>query len=642
MNDALLMRLQKLGALRAIDVEFGLMIGRMQAADTAGDTSVAEQLALVAAGTSQAIAQGHSCLPLAKMADLLATAIGDAPLPALPGPSSLIDCVSASPLVGGIAGQAATPLVSDGQRVWLRRYHDYERHVARALVTRAQSSCLADPPDVVRKRLSRWFDLDGDTDWQAVAVALGLRARLAIISGGPGTGKTTTVLWLLAALLESSLARGEPLPRIRLAAPTGKAAARLGESISERKPLLDCDDAVRDAIREDQASTLHRLLGYRPNAGFRHNRANPVAADVVVVDEASMIDLPLMAQLLDAMREDTTLILLGDVGQLASVEAGHVLAALGASGDAANRYASSTAAWLADVTGFAVPIAESDSDPELPPLADTFVELRKSHRFGSDSGIGRLAAAIRSGDAEAAVQALRASPDDVAWQPLDRDGIARTLHDHWLPHARAIAAAADAAQALAVANHFRILTALRQGPFGSVAINRAIEAQLGDGGAWYHGRLIMVVANDYRHDLFNGDIGIALRTPDDRIEVVFAGEGGGLRTFAPYTLPAHESAFAMTVHKSQGSEFDQVAVVLPEAPNRVLGRELLYTAVTRARHHVMLHGSEAIVRDAVMRRIERWSGLPERLRDARGMMGAHGDDEAKPSPPGFLPGERVG
>ncbi len=623
MNDALLQQLQDVGALRAIDAELGWLIGRMQATSTPKNCDAADHIALLAAGASQAIAQGHSCLPLHRLDEVLRAASSDAALPVLPDVAHLVASAATSVLVGATTGKTATPLICDGERIWLRRYHDYEVRVASALAARSRARPPIDSADVIHKRLARWFALDGEIDWQAVAVALGLRSRLTIVSGGPGTGKTTTVLWLLAALLESARERGTPLPRIRLAAPTGKAAARLGESIRERKQLLDCDETVRDAIREDSASTLHRLLGYRPNGGFRHDRGDPIAADVVVVDEASMIDLPLMARLLDALHEDTTLILLGDVGQLASVEAGHVLAALGTSGEAANRYDASTAAWLGEVTGCAVPVAEFVAEPAQSPLAEAFVELRTSHRFGSDSGIGRLAAAIRAGDTEAALGILGSENSDVAWQPLDRHALARVLDDEWLVHAHAIGATADASAGLDVANHFHILTALRHGPFGSVAINRAIEAQLGDGSAWYHGRLIMIVANDYRHALFNGDIGLAWRSPEGRIDVVFPGEAGALRVFAPYTLPAHEPAFAMTVHKSQGSEFERVAVVLPDLPNRVLGRELLYTAVTRARQHVTVHGSEAIIHAAVAHRIERWSGLADKLRDARSVHGTN-------------------
>jgi exodeoxyribonuclease V alpha subunit len=319
-----------------------------------------------------------------------------------------------------------------------------------------------------------------------------------------------------------------------------------------------------------------------------------------------MIDLPLMARLLDGLADDAALILLGDVDQLASVEAGHVLASIGARGEAANRYSAAAAADLRALTGFTVP----RTDAPLP-LGDAFVELQHSHRFGGASGIGRLARAIRAGDADAAVGVLREGGGDVAWH----DAAAAAPPPAWFAQHRALAAAASPQDALAAAARFRILTALRAGPSGCVAINRVLESELGDAAGWYHGRLVMITANDYRHGLFNGDVGIAWRAADGRLEVWFAGEREALRAFAPYTLPAHEPAFATTVHKSQGSEFDEVAIVLPDAPSRVLGRELLYTAVTRARSRAVVHGPEAVVRAAVARRIERWSGLADRLRE---------------------------
>jgi exodeoxyribonuclease V alpha subunit len=595
-------RLQQSSAsLRAIDIEFARLLQRL---DGRGD----EAIALAAAAASQAIAQGHSCLPLAALGEVLDLATTE-----WPDAAALRASLATSPVVGRSSDPGSAPLVFDGDgRLWLRRYFEYERRVAAGLLARARSLRPIEDVTALRVRLMQRFAPAGGGDWQAIAVALGLRARLAIISGGPGTGKTTSVLWLLVALLETAEAQGTALPRIRLAAPTGKAAARLGESIRERKAGIACSDAVRAAIREDDSSTIHRLLGYRPHAGFRHDRSNPVAADVVVVDEASMVDLPLMAHLLDGLADDTALIMLGDVGQLASVEAGHVLASIGAIGNEVNHYSAPVAADLAAMTGFEVP----RSHEAQVPLADVFVELQHSHRFGSDSGIGQLARAIRRGDAERALAVLRADAVDVEWRQGDRGELARSLREHWIAASRDVGAAATAQEALGRAARFRILTALRDSPFGSVAINRAIEDALGGGTHWYHGRLVMITANDYRRGLFNGDIGVAWRSPDDEIEVWFPGVDGALRAFAPYTLPAHEPAFAMTVHKSQGSEFDAIAVVLPDAPNRVLGRELLYTAVTRARMHVAVHGTEAIVRAAIAHRIERWSGLPDLLRGA--------------------------
>ncbi|MBO9661603.1 exodeoxyribonuclease V subunit alpha [Dokdonella sp.] len=599
----MLSRLHQAGALRAIDVEFARLIARLDGRDDAA-------LALAAAAASQALAQGHSCLPLNALHDVLAAA-ATAPLRgALPDRAAVLAALRTSPMVG--TGDAAPPLLLDEhERLWLRRYRDYERRVAAGLLRRARSVRPLATAERVRASLAGTFALDGDTDWQAVAVALGLRSRLAVIGGGPGTGKTSSVLWLLVALLEQAEAAGAPLPRIRLAAPTGKAAARLGEAIRARKATLACSETVRAAIREDEAATIHRLLKFRPRAGFRHDRAHPLAADIVVIDEASMIDLPLMAHLLDALPDEAGLILLGDIGQLASVEAGHVLASIAPPDEEANRYSAATADYLRAATGFVLPSARSPAHP----LGDAFVELQRSHRYAEGGGIGRLARAIRAGDAEAVVERLREGDAEVAWKPLDRAQVSRVARERWTPRFGELAAAADARAALDAATRLRVLCALREGPFGCVAINRAIEANLGEGAAWYHGRLVMITANDYRHGLFNGDIGVAWRAPDGRFEVWFAGDDGALRAFAPSILPAHESAFAMTVHKSQGSEFDEVAIVLPDSPSAVLGRELLYTAVTRARRALAVHGEEAILRASIARRVERYSGLADFLRE---------------------------
>ncbi|HEY0179205.1 MAG TPA: exodeoxyribonuclease V subunit alpha [Dokdonella sp.] len=603
MSAALLRTLAQAGALREIDLELAQLLARL-------DASRADAVALAGAAASAAVGHGHSSVRLARLGELFAAGGADPSALELPDAARLGAALAASPLVAAPDESRATPLVlgADG-RLWLRRYYEYERRVAAGLRARAAA---IEPVDlaVLRGNLSRWLAMSAAVDWQAVAIALGLRSRLAIVAGGPGTGKTTTVLWLLAALLADAHARGRPPPRIRLAAPTGKAAARLGEAVRERKRTLGLDAALAESIRDDEAATVHRLLGYSPARGFRYGADAPLDADVVVVDEASMIDLPLVARLVDALRADARLILLGDVGQLASVEAGHVLAAIAPDDAHVNRYAPATAAWLRDATGFAVPLVDGAQTP----LGDAFVELRESRRFADAGGIGRLARAVRAGDADAALAELAGGAAELDWQREGAAASADALAQRYSPEFRRIADCTDAAGALAAAARLRILTALRDGASGCVTINRALEHALGDGAAWYRGRLVMIAANDYRHALFNGDVGVAWPDADGTLAVWFAGEDGALRRFAPYTLPAHEPAFAMTVHKSQGSEFDEVAIVLPAAPSRVLGRELLYTAVTRARSRVRVWGDEGVIRATVARRIERWSGLPELLR----------------------------
>ncbi len=609
-RDGLIGRLQRLHALRPLDAELGRLLLRL---DVAADPA----LGLAAAAASQAVAQGHSCLPLDQMAAVLAAAGGSERLPPLPDAADLHGVLRASALVGGPGSppHARLPLWLDAaDRLYLGRHFHYEARVAEVL-----HRLLAGPPHMtvdaaaLRRRLSRHFHLEGKTpDWQAVAVATGLSSRLTVITGGPGTGKTTTVLWLLVALLEQAREEGREPPRIRLAAPTGKAAARLGESLRERLPEMDVDTSVREAMPSN-ASTLHRLLGVRAGSSrFRHDRAYPLDADVVVVDEASMVDLPLMAKLLDALPDRASLVLLGDRDQLASVEAGNVLAGIcAAAGEGAPSPA--RAALLREATGFEVPSA-----PHAEAFADAVIELRDSHRFGADSGLGRLAALVRGGDTRAVLDGLarkafagvsRARTSSVAAHVLARSG--ETFAE--------LAGMTDPACALAQASRLRVLTALREGPSGCHTINAAVEhflrqrAGVPARSRWYPGRLLLVTENDPGSELFNGDVGIVLPVEGGRLAAWFPATDGGVRSLPLQALPAHDSAFAMTIHKSQGSEFDEVVIVLPHEDARVLGRELLYTAVTRARTSVHLMAGDEVLAATIGRSTRRFSGLADRL-----------------------------
>lgn len=609
-RDGLLGRLQRLHALRPLDAELGRLLLQL---DRAADPA----LGLAAAATSQAVAQGHSCLPLNRLSAVL-EAGGGRRLPPLPDAATLRRALRASKLVGGPDSppRARLPLWLDAaDRLYLGRHFHYEARVAEVLCR-----LLADPPRMavdaatLRRRLSRHFRLEGEApDWQAVAVATGLLSRLTVITGGPGTGKTTTVLWLLVALLEQAREEGREPPRIRLAAPTGKAAARLGESLRERLPKMDLDASVREAMPPN-ASTVHRLLGVRAGSSrFRHDRAYPLDADVVVVDEASMVDLPLMAKLLDALPDRAALVLLGDRDQLASVEAGNVLAGIcAAAGE--GMLSPGRADRIRQATGFDVPSA-----PGAGIFADAVIELRDSHRFGADSGLGRLAALVRGGDTRAVLDGLagetfagvsRAQPPNVAAHVLARGG--ETFAQ--------LAGNADPARALAQASRLRVLTALREGPSGCTAINAAVEhflrqrAGVPARARWYPGRLLLVTENDPGSGLFNGDVGIVLPVQGDRLAAWFPAADGGVRSLPLQALPAHDSAFAMTIHKSQGSEFDEVVIVLPREDARVLGRELLYTAVSRARTGVHLVAGDEVLAATIGRSTRRFSGLADRLK----------------------------
>lgn len=560
---------------------------------------VARQLAL--AGSA-----GHVCLPL----DLL---VEDE------DPAQLRAQLLASGLVAGAhqagAGHGAHPLVLDeAGRLYLRRHYDLECRLAAAL--RARATALAAPAAAatLAALLERFFAPrpDGRPDRQRLAAALALLRRLTIISGGPGTGKTTTVAALLGCLLSL-----QPALRIALAAPTGKAAARMLEALRGRAERLPAE--LRERL-PDEAWTVHRLLGVTPQAGrFRHHADNPLPFDVVVVDEASMLDLALATRLIDAVPPGARLILLGDKDQLAAVEAGAVFADL----SAASTFSLSCAAQLAPLAGHA---PESSGHGALP---DSVVWLTESHRFAADSGIGRLAAGINAGEGHTTLDWLRASADPAA-QWLEDAGrapgealFARCEAGYAAYLAALRADAGDPQAAFAAFERFRVLAAVHQGARGVQALNRRIgqwlrgalahPADRGPGAEWYPGRPVIVLRNDYLLGLYNGDVGLCLADRAGLLQVYFPAAGGGFRALAPLRLPPHETAFALTVHKAQGSEFDAVLMVLPDAASPVLTRELLYTGVTRAARQVTLAGSAPAFATACGRRTARHSGLAARL-----------------------------
>ncbi|WP_287031255.1 exodeoxyribonuclease V subunit alpha [Pseudomonas sp. UBA6310] len=570
------------------------------------DPAAPESVLAAAALCAEALGEGDVCLLLERRA-------GRRPWPehafVLPGLAEWRAQLQGSALVGAPGGFA--PLILDGERLYLARYHAYETQLAAQLLRRA-----ADVPAVdeaaLGESLARLFAFNAGTlpDWQRLAAAQAVRRRLSVISGGPGTGKTTTVVRLLAALLEQpgAAASGASDLAIGLAAPTGKAAARMAEAIRTAKAALPVDEAIKAALPEE-ARTLHRLLGSRGDTPrVRHDAARPLALDVLVVDEASMVDLALMAKLVDALPPHARLILLGDKDQLAAVEAGAVFAELceGRGFDAR------AVADLRRITGQAVAVEAPRSK-----LGDAVVLLTHSHRFAGDSGIGELARRINGGDATGTLSLLRENRADLHWQDQPSPAaLLERLDQAYRPYLQA-ARSGDPAQAFAAFNAFRALTAQREGPWGVTGINEALEARikrrlsLPERERWYPGRAVMVRQNDYALGLFNGDIGLCLHG-EFGLRVHFEGEDG-YRAFAPARLPSHDSAFAMTVHKSQGSEFGEVLLALPELPSPLLTRALFYTGITRAKHRVDIWGLPARLLDAVETRAERAAGLARRL-----------------------------
>ncbi|NTY37730.1 AAA family ATPase, partial [Burkholderia diffusa] len=656
---------------------------------------------------------------------------------------------------GTLARGDERPLIVDRHdHLYLSRYFDYERRLADGLVAQAGVAVPDDglSPDRLRDNLARYFGpATGEVDWQRVAAIVALTGRVTIVSGGPGTGKTTTVVGVLACLLDA-----HPGLRIALAAPTGKAAQRMQEALHARAGDLPPELAAR---LPDTSYTLHRLLGGGGAAGFRHHRDNPLPYDLIVVDEASMIDVALAAHLLDALAPGARLVLLGDKDQLAAVEAGAVFAELSArpafTAAARTRIAQALgideAAFVAalpvpDEAAAAVPAANPvsaaapaqaeasasvsaaasrkrasrpradarqaslfDDEPrddavaaadvapppsagpaltdagdigdvggasawieadelawldgvELPPfdagdaalasvmsplpgeatpatpapapLADCVVWLERNYRFGLDSPIGRLSLAIRRGDVQAALDAL---PADDAAAASFHDDAGESLASSTVERlARRFGAYLDALRdALAAPvpdplplfdalNRFRILCATRSGSRGAEHVNALVAAHvrhaarvpLAVGAHWFTGRPIMVTRNDYALGLFNGDIGIALPDAHGVLRVWFRRADGTARAVSPAALPPHETAFALTVHKSQGSEFDEAALVLPASFGRVLTRELVYTAVTRARTRVQVIGPRRVLAQAVATRTQRDSGLAARVDEA--------------------------
>ena len=504
-------------------------------------------------------------------------------------------------------------MILDAQdRLYLHRDFDHERQLAQRLV-RAAAAAPTEVDAAVRQQLDALFEPgDGQTDWQKLAAALALRRRLVVISGGPGTGKTTTVVNLLACLLAQ-----QPEARIALAAPTGKAAARMSEALRQRAAHLP--QAIRERLPL-QATTVHRLLGAHPG-GFKHDAAHPLAIDVLVIDEASMLDLALARRLLDAVPDHARLVLLGDKDQLAAVESGAVFAELSA--DPTLGAECITA--LAALCGLPVEAIVPTAPAEPGPLPDTVVWLTRNFRFSADSGIARAAEHIRHGRAGELLDQLR-DPQDASLQWLDDGGAApsaatlQSLLDGYRPYFDALRRdPRDVAAISRAFEQFRVLCAVREGPRGVIAINQWLSEQARDrpsASAWYAGRPVMVLRNDPLLKLFNGDIGITLPGADGEPVVFFADPAGGFRALPALRLPAHETAFAMTVHKAQGSEFDSLMVLLPAQRNRVLTRELLYTALTRARQRVLLAADAAVVAAAVLARTERQSGLRSRLLDA--------------------------
>ena len=534
-----------------------------------------------------------------------------------PDRSNLCQGLKSSPVVGQPGD--FKPLILDGQgRLYLHRYWKYESELAASIARLAAGNPPSLDQSKLKKGLAALFPkpTGSDIDWQMVAAFAAVRRRLCIISGGPGTGKTRTVVVVLALLLEQN-----PAMRIALAAPTGKAAARLQEAVKKARATLYCEQVTKDLL-PGEASTIHRLLGSIPDSAyFRHNAENPLPFDAVVVDEASMVDLALMAKLVAAIPLSGRLILLGDKDQLASVEAGAVLADL-CNGGEQRRCSSQFKEEFDALSDQKLPSGPASGG--VSELADCIVELRRNYRFGEKSSIHRLSRAVNAGEVESAFDVLResksATGSEVSWNSLPSPAALKgALKPHVLRRYREYLQAANPTEALNAFGRFRILCAVRKGPYGVENLNRLVEEILTEAGLinasgrFYAGRPVMVVRNDYNLKLFNGDIGFVRMNEKNELRACFAGPYQILREVMPLRLSEHETAYAMTVHKSQGSEFERVLLILPRDDSTVLTRELIYTGLTRASAEVELWADPEIFVTAVRRKIARRSGLREAL-----------------------------
>ncbi|MBW2096115.1 MAG: exodeoxyribonuclease V subunit alpha, partial [Deltaproteobacteria bacterium] len=509
-----------------------------------------------------------------------------------------------------------TPLILDeNDRLYLFRYWEYEHLLVRKIQESVNAGFDHIDEAVLKKGLAGFFERENSTgpDWQEVACFAAVTRSFCVISGGPGTGKSTVVARILALIaLQHS---GHP-SRMALAAPTGKAAQRLQEAIRAATDDALFPESIRKSL-PSEASTIHRLLG--PISGspfFRHHAENPLAVDGVIVDEASMVDLPLMSKLVQALPSHARLILLGDQDQLASVEAGAVLGDICDRGSI-HRHSTAFCAYYHKLTGQVIPEGPG------PLIQDSLVRLEKNYRFGEESGIGSVSRAVNRGDGEEALIILKnGSRDDVSWVRLpDPINLPGALRDKVLSGYRSSLETQDPEEAFLALERFRIMCALRKGPYGVLNLNRVVERILqaenliSQEGIWYRGRPILITRNDYTLGLFNGDVGLIFPDPDASGDprALFRKQDGSIRKIHPARLPEHETVFAMTVHKSQGSEFDEVVLILPDQPSPILTRELIYTGLTRARKRGEVWGLEEVFLEGVSRRIERSSGLREAL-----------------------------
>ncbi|QTA78604.1 Exodeoxyribonuclease V, subunit alpha [Desulfonema limicola] len=600
------------GFFSYLDIRFARFISGLEGKN-AGDSLLAAAL------VSRHQRQGHICF------DFSVPQLPDIDNPLLeklyPEPEAWTKSLRKSPAVGK-PGEYKPLILDDSSRLYLYRYWEYQDLLAKLLREKIQSRPRITDTAGLKQGLNSLFPKNnhkGETDWQKIAAFAALTRNFCVISGGPGTGKTTTIAKILALIYEQA---GTSQVNTALTAPTGKAAARLQEAVFREKNIFP------PHIKEDvlgQASTIHRLLGSIPNSPFfRHNAKNLLPVDVLIVDEASMVDLALMSKLVQALDTRARLILLGDKDQLASVEAGSVLGDICDTGSVYS-FSNKFCETFYNITGDLLACAQPDEKSSE--ICDCIVHLQKSYRFSDFGGIHLVSREINKGNARKAAAYLRKGNfSDIVWKKLSSaQDIALDLKypviQGFEPYLASVNSGAGIEEIFKNFERFRILCTLRQGPYGVVAVNNIAEQILksvdliNSSQTWYKGRPVLITRNDYQLKLFNGDVGITIPDTEsgNQMSVFFQSESGKFRKINPVRLPDHETVYAMTVHKSQGSEFDQVLLLLPDRDTPVLTRELIYTGITRAIHNVEIWCEQKIFNTAVSRSIRRSSGLRDAL-----------------------------
>jgi exodeoxyribonuclease V alpha subunit len=598
MNSDSKYRLIENGIFSELDIHFGNLI---QSLTDDNDPLVFAAAVLV----SNFRSSGHVCLYLAGVKRASLMEWEEHFQISFPEIKEWADILRRSSVVGN-PGDFKPLILDPFSRLYLNRYYEYQETIARNIryITKQKTSIpdrknLADGLD----RLFPQSNRGDEVNFQRLAAIVSVHKQLCVISGGPGTGKTTTVTGILSLLLELS---GEERLSIVLAAPTGKSAARLRESVQQAEGKAAVADFVKEWI-PDKAFTIHRMLGISANTAYaKYNRKNRLPADVVVVDEASMIDISLMAKLLEALRDDAKLILIGDRHQLASVETGSV---------------------FSDICGPFETNPFYELNPkediyDLPDGNDFVVQLERSYRFEEGSGIGALCKSLKKGDDVRSLSLLHDEKRaDIGIKDLPAiSGMEVAISDAVIQGYQGFLHTENPMDAINKFDEFRVLCALREGPYGVTALNHIIENVLAERGLiqtkdeWYHGRPVIITGNDYNLGLFNGDTGIAFKDPNDNGSLyVFFNNGDELRKIHPNRLSSFETAYALTVHKSQGSEYDRVLVILPDRVLPIVTRELIYTGITRAKLKVEVLSKDAIFKQGVLEKIDRASGLFDSL-----------------------------